>query len=285
MNMPLDKVLCGDALKVLRTLPERSVHLAITSPPYNAGMDYDTYDDDRPLDVFLSHLRAVFTETWRVLVRGGRLAVNAPNAVKNRRSKSIHYLSPRIALILEDVGFLPREWITWHKGRSANHFQGNNTAWGSWQSPANNCLRPLSEAIIVVCKEDYRLPGDPAAIDLTSDEFKEWTKNIWYIPNTASKKDHPAPFPLELPERLIKLYSYRGNVVLDMFNGTGSTTTAACLLGRHFIGIDVSPAYCAMARRALKKAQSLHPLSLPDSESSSSATRPESSDPAGIGTT
>jgi site-specific DNA-methyltransferase (adenine-specific) len=88
-------------------------------------------------------------------------------------------------------------------------------------------------------------------VDITAEEFKDWTKNVWYIPNYSSKKEHPAPFPPELPERLIKLYTYRGNVVLDMFNGTGSTTTAAHTLGRQFIGIDQSARYCAMARRAL----------------------------------
>ena len=254
MSFSLDKVLCGDALGVLRTLPDASVHLAVTSPPYNAAMGYDGYDDDRPLGQFLEFLRDVFAETRRVLVSGGRLAVNAPNAVKNRRSKAIHYLSPRIAVMLEELGYLPREWITWHKGRGPLHFQGNNTAWGSWRSPANNTFRPLSEAIIVVSKDTYRLDGDPSLADITGEEFKAWTKNVWYMPNYASKKEHPAPFPLELPTRLIKLYTYRGNVVLDMFNGTGSTTTAAKQLGRHFIGIDRAAKYCRMARKALKEA-------------------------------
>jgi len=253
MSLPLDKVLCGDALAVLRTLPDCCVHLAVTSPPYNAAMAYDGYPDDQPLAEFLDYLRAVFEQTRRVLASGGRLAVNAPNAVKNRRSKRIHYLGPRVAVMLEELGLLPREWITWHKGRGPLHFQGNNTAWGSWRSPANNTFRPLSEAIIVVSKDCYRLDGDKTRADITAAEFKEWTKNVWYMPNVTSKKSHPAPFPRELPTRLIKLYTYRGNVVLDMFNGTGSTTTAAQALGRHYIGIDQAAPYCEIARQALQK--------------------------------
>jgi len=252
MKLPLNKVLCGDALKKLGMLPDCSIHLAVTSPPYNAAMDYDDYSDDLPLDKFLGFLRSVFQETYRILVPGGRLAVNVPNAVKNRRSKSIHYLSPQIAVMLEELGFLPREWITWHKGNGPLHFQGNNTAWGSWRSPANNTFRPLSEAIVVVSKESYRLDGDKELADITAEEFKDWTKNVWYMANTASKKEHPAPFPMELPKRLIKLYTYRENIVLDMFNGTGSTTTTAKKLGRQFIGIDKSSKYCRIAREALK---------------------------------
>ncbi len=134
-----------------------------------------------------------------------------------------------------------------------NHFQGNNTAWGSWKSPSNPVCRPLGESIMVFSKEITRLDGKICNSDIDKEEFKEWTKNIWYIVNNQSKVEHPCPYPEELVERLIKLYSYRNNVILDPFNGIGTSTLVAKRLKRNYIGIELSEKYCDIAKQSLQQ--------------------------------
>ena len=206
-------------------------------------------------------MKEIFSETYRVFNSGGRICVNVPFAIKNKESKHVVFLAHNIANILDEIGFINFELITWHKGKNLNHFQGNNTAWGSWKSPSCPSFRPLGESVLVFYKENRQHKGDKKKIDITSDEFKEWTKNIWYfnestennfenvicIPNDSKKKDHPAPYPLGLVERLLKLYSYKDDIVLDPFNGIGTTTETASTLNRKYIGIDLSKKYCDIA--------------------------------------
>lgn len=266
--MKLNTIIEGNSLQVLKEIPSNYIDIIITSPPYNAAHDYDNYDDNKEFNEYLKNMKDIFKETYRVLKKGGRICVNVPFAIKNKDNKNVTFISHHIASILNEIGYCDFEWITWHKGRNMNHFQGNNTAWGSWKSPSCPSFRPLGEAVMVFYKEEKQHLGNKDNIDITSEEFKEWTKNTWYfnedtslyyenlmcIPNDAKKNIHPAPYPVELVERLLKMYSYKDDIVLDPFNGIGTTTLAAKNLNRKYIGIDLSKKYCDIAVERLKTA-------------------------------
>lgn len=269
--MKQNVIIEGDSLEVLKDIQTESIDIIITSPPYNAAHNYDNYDDNRKFDEYLKNMTDIFSETYRVLKTGGRICVNVPFAIKNKETKHVTFISHHIAGILNNIGFSDFEWITWHKGKSMNHFQGNNTAWGSWKSPSCPSFRPLGEAVMVFYKGNRKHSGNKNNIDITAEEFKKWTKNTWYfnedenciyenlicVSNDAKKTDHPAPFPVELVERLLKLYSYEGETVLDPFNGIGTTTFAAEKFNRKYIGIDLSKKYCDIAKSRLSSGEKI----------------------------
>ncbi len=252
----------GDSLQILKNyVADDLIDIIITSPPYNVAHIYENYNDDLEFETYLNSMRLIFKECCRVLKVGGRICVNIPFAVKNRESKQVRFLSVYITQILNEIGFNEFELISWHKGKDIKHFQGNNTAWGSWKSPSCPSFRPLGESVLVFYKGERTHKGDSQNIDISSEEFKEWTKNVWYFDkekeqgfenvlcasNNAKKDLHPAPYPEELIERLLKIYSYKDDIVLDPFNGTGTTTYMASLLNRQFIGIELSSKYCEIA--------------------------------------
>ncbi|MHB8351437.1 MAG: DNA-methyltransferase [Thermoplasmata archaeon] len=235
----LDEILLGDAGATLATLPEASVHLAMTSPPYNVGIPYRGYEDDRRHDDYLAWLARVWKELYRVLVPGGRFALNvAPTSIKE-----FHPIHHDLSRDLRLMGFIMRTEIIWYK-----QTMGRRTAWGSWRSPSNPHIIPSWEYVLVFSKGQWKLPGNPQAIDLTSEEFQRISDGFWYIKPERQRRGHPAPFPEPLVERVIKFYSYRGNVVLDMFGGSGTVATVARTTGRHYLYIDSSPEYCEAAR-------------------------------------
>ncbi len=236
----LDNVICGDS-RDLSMIPDESVHLMVTSPPYNVGKDYD---EDLGLEEYRGLLRGVFGEVHRKLVVGGRACVNVANL--GRRP----YI-PLHSYIIEDmaeIGFLMRGEIIWSKAASA----GSSTAWGSWLSASNPTLRDVHEYILVFSKGSMRREKGGRESTVARDEFLEYTKSIWSFPTASAKRvGHPAPFPVELPYRLIQLYTYRGDVVLDPFCGSGTTCIAALRTNRHFIGVDNSEEYVELARNRI----------------------------------
>lgn len=222
-------------------IPDRSVHLMITSPPYNVGKDYD---NDLTLDEYIKLLERVFTEVYRVLVHGGRACIN----VANLGRKPYIPLSAYIVQLMQDIGFLMRGEIIWHKGAGA----GTSMAWGSWLSARNPVLRDVHEYILVFSKGSFRREVQEKRSDLTKEEFMEWTRSVWsFSPESAKRVGHPAPFPVELPLRLIKLYSFVGDIVLDPFMGSGTTAIAALRTGRYYVGYEVAPAYAELASRRI----------------------------------
>jgi site-specific DNA-methyltransferase (adenine-specific) len=222
----------------MEELPDSSVHLAVTSPPYNVGK---SYDKDLSLREYRQFLKTVFAEVYRVIVTGGRVCVN----VANLGRKPYIPLHSHIISDMLDIGFLMRGEVIWNKGSSA----GTSTAWGSWRSATNPSLRDTHEYILVFSKSSFgRSANDKRQNTISKDEFLAFTKSVWdFSTESAIRVKHPAPFPVELPYRCIQLYTFQDDIVLDPFCGVGSTCLAAARSGRHFIGYEINPEYVATA--------------------------------------
>lgn len=237
----LNRIFVGDSRR-MEALPDNCIHLMVTSPPYNVGKEYD---EDLSLDEYRDLLRAVFTETYRVLAPGGRACINVANVGRKP------YI-PLHSYIIEDmlaIGFQMRGEIIWDKAS-----YGGSTAWGSWMSPANPTLRDMHEYILVFNKGPFGRPKGDKEATITREDFLELTKSIWtFPPESAKRVGHPAPFPVELPRRLIELYTYKGDVVLDPFCGSGTTCIAALATGRYYVGYDIDPNYVALAESRIRQ--------------------------------
>ncbi len=240
----LDRLYCKSSEK-MDELPDSSVHLMITSPPYNASKDYD---QDLNLGEYLQLLNKVWQETFRVLVPGGRACIN----VANLGRKPYIPLHVYIVDLMVDIGFLMRGEIIWNKASSASQ----STAWGSWQSASNPVLRDIHEYILVFSKGNFKREKNSKEDTIDRDEFLEWTKSVWKFPAVSAKKiGHPAPFPEELPHRLIQLYSFKNDVILDPFAGSGTTCLAAVRDARHFVGYDTNEEYIKLAKERIEALQ------------------------------
>lgn len=238
----LNKIICSSS-EDMKELPDNSVHLMITSPPYNVGKDYDK---DLSLEEYLSMLKKVFGEVRRVLVTGGRVCIN----VANLGRKPYIPLHSYIIQIMSELGFFMRGEIIWDKSSSA----GASTAWGSWQSAKNPTLRDVHEYILIFSKDNYSRERHGRNDTITKDDFIQLTKSIWNFKATSAKSiGHPAPFPEELPRRLIELYSFKDDVILDPFIGSGQTAIAAIRAKRNYVGYDIDKSYCELAERRIKE--------------------------------
>jgi DNA modification methylase len=235
-----------------------SVALVVTSPPYFAGKAYEeslgTNGVPGSYFEYLDLLRQVFGECKRVLEPGGRLAVN----VANLGRRPYRSLAGDVTTILQDLGLLLRGEVIWWKGRAA----GGSCAWGTFQRPANPVLRDVTERIVIASKGRFDRAGTPAerlaagrpsTATISREEFLEATTDLWeFPPESATRVGHPAPFPVELPTRLIDLYTYRDDLVLDPFMGSGTTAVAALRTGRHFVGFDTDEGYVLRAKERVE---------------------------------
>ena len=230
----------------MKDIPNNSLHLMITSPPYNVSKEYD---DDLSLQEYLNLLKNCFTETYRVLVDGGRACINIANVGR----KPYIPLSDYISKIMIEIGFNMRGEIIWNKSAGA----GISTAWGSFQSASNPILRDVHEYILIFSKGNYKRERDKNEKELrkdniTKEEFIEWTKSIWTMnPESAKRIGHPAPFPEELPNRLIKLFSFTNDIVIDPFMGSGTTAIAAIKNNRNFVGYEINKEYINLANNRI----------------------------------
>jgi site-specific DNA-methyltransferase (adenine-specific) len=264
------RIIVGDS-RDMSAVESSSVALVVTSPPYFAGKQYEEALGEGHIPAsyleYLTMLRDVFTECVRVLEPGGRIAVN----VANLGRRPYRSLAGDITTILQDdLGLLLRGEVVWVKADGAS----GSTAWGSFQSAANPVLRDLSERIVVASKGRFdRAPtrakrekaGLPFENTISKQEFMDGTLDIWRIqPESARRVGHPAPFPVEVPRRCIELLTYRDDVVLDPFMGSGSTAVAAVRSDRRYVGYDTDPAYVALAEKRIAEAQELVDTSGPE---------------------
>ena len=256
-----DSIFAGDSCSMSQ-VPSKSVALVCSSPAYFSGKQYEedlgsghvpaTYFD------YLAQLTEVFAECPRVLEPGGRIAIN----VANLGRKPYRSLSADIIRILQDdLGFLLRGEIIWQKGAGAT----GSCAWGSFMKPSNPVLRDLTERVIIANKGRFDRAPDrktrikkqmPHVATISKEDFMAWTLDVWHIaPESATRIGHPAPFPVELPRRLIELYTYKDDVVLDPFIGSGTTAVACIETDRHFVGFDADPSYVELSLRRVAAAR------------------------------
>jgi len=249
-DIMLNQIYCGKAEEVLKSFPDDLITLTVTSPPFNVDMPYSIHNDAMAYEKYLKMLSDVFKEVYRITKKGGRLFIDLPSYLKMSKNSYVAYSVIDILLLLtEKIGWKHGDLIIWDKGTIISKRQ---TAWGSWCSPSSPYIRDRIDLLFVLYKEQYKLTHK-GETDLTRDEFLEWTVNVWKIPpERKMRKYHPAPFPLELPYRAIKLFSFKDDVILDPFCGTGTTCVAAKILGRKFIGIDISRNYVLLTKKRLK---------------------------------
>ncbi len=238
----INRILCESSEK-MEELPDSSVHLMVTSPPYNVGKEYD---QDLTFSEYREFLKKVWKEVYRVLVPGGRACIN----IANLGRKPYIPLHAYIIQDMTEIGFLMRGEIIWNKGSSASP----STAWGSWLSAKNPVLRDIHEYVLVFSKDTFRRENpEKRRSTISKEEFLEFTKSVWTFPAVSARKiGHPAPFPIELPYRCIQLYTFEHEVVLDPFMGSGQTAIAAIRTSRHFVGYEIDEKYVRLAEKRIK---------------------------------
>lgn len=239
-----NRIICGDSLEVLKTFPDNSIDLIFTSPPYNFGLEYDSQDDAHKWRHYFEKLFAIFDECVRVLKFGGRIVVNIQPLFSDYIPS--HHM---VGNFFTSRKMIWKGEILWEK----NNYNCKYTAWGSWKSPSNPYLKYTWEFVEIFAKGTLKKSGDSDKADITGDEFKKWVVAKWNIAPERNMKEfgHPAMFPEELATRVLKLFSFSGDVILDPFNGAGTTTAVAQRLGRKFVGIDISQEYCDAAKKRL----------------------------------
>ncbi|MEW6161885.1 MAG: site-specific DNA-methyltransferase [Nitrospirota bacterium] len=238
----LDRIFCKSSER-MKELPDSSIHLMVTSPPYNVGKEYD---ENLTLNEYRAFLKKVWSEVKRVLVPGGRACIN----IANLGRKPYIPLHTFIIEDMLDLGFLMRGEIIWNKASSGSP----STAWGSWLSAKNPTLRDIHEYILVFSKGTFTRECLKRKSTISKDEFLEFTKSVWiFSAEPATKVGHPAPFPVELPYRLIQLYTFEGEVVLDPFIGSGQAAIAAKKTKRHYVGYDINEEYVRLAERRIEE--------------------------------
>ncbi len=236
----INTIICADSLEYLKTLPNNCIDLIITSPPYNFGINYHNSGDINVWDVYFNKLFAVFSECIRILKDGGRIIINIQPMFSDYIPS--HHIVSNFFL---QAGMLWKGEILWEK----NNYNCKYCTWGSWKSPSAPYLKYSWEFVEIFCKNSLKKEGDKENIDIESEEFKKWVYAKWSIaPERNMKKfHHDAMYPEELVRRLIKLFSFKNDIILDPFNGVGTTTKVAKELGRKYIGVDISDEYCKIA--------------------------------------
>lgn len=239
-----NQIICGDSQEILSGLPDNCIDLVVTSPPYNFGLDYESTVDDNHWETYFEKLFGIFSECIRVLKYGGRAVINVQPLFSDYIPT--HHI---ISNFFIEKKMIWKGEILWEK----NNYNCKYTAWGSWKSPSNPYLKYTWEFLEIFCKGDLKKAGDATYADISADDFKKWVVGKWSIaPERKMKKfDHPAMFPEELVQRVLQLFSFENDIILDPFNGAGTTTSVARKLNRRYLGIDISEKYCDTARERI----------------------------------
>ena len=240
-----DKVIIiNDDILATRAIVPGSIDLIVTSPPYNIDICYNSRRDDMPYSEYLEFTRAWLSRCLEFLKDDGRLCLNIPLDKNKGGQQSV---GADITTIAKQVGYQYHSTIIWNEGNISRR-----TAWGSWMSAAAPFVIAPVELIVVLYKKHWRKTSGSRKSDISRSEFIEWTNGVWSFSGESRKKiGHPAPFPLELPRRCIKLFSFVGDTVLDPFAGSGTTLIAAAMLDRIGIGVEIEPQYCELAKRRI----------------------------------
>ena len=240
-----DKIICGDSQVILKQLPDNCIDLIFTSPPYNFGLNYEDTEDAFPWDSYFKMLFGIFDECVRILKYGGRIIVNV-QPLYSDYIPTHHFISQYFIR----KNLIWKGEILWEK----NNYNCKYTAWGSWKSPSSPYLKYSWEYLEIFCKGALKKPGDPKNADIDVESFKKWVYGKWTIApeRHMHKFDHPAMFPEELANRVLKLFSFKGDVILDPFVGVGTACLSARMNQRQYLGIDISPEYCQTAEDRLR---------------------------------
>ena len=240
----VDKVFCADSVEFLKGLPDNCIDIVFTSPPYNFGKRYAETDDNQDWEYYFETLFAIFDECIRVLKYGGRVIVNVQPKFSDY--VPLHHI---ISNYFMNKQMIWKGEIIWEK----NNYNCRTTAWGSWKSPSSPYLKYTWEFLEIFCKGDLKKQGDSMNADIDSTSFRKWVVAKWSIaPEHDMKKyDHPAMFPEELVRRALMLFSFKNDIVLDPFNGTGTTCVVSRSINRKFVGVDISQQYCDTANERL----------------------------------
>jgi len=241
MKYPTDfvnKIICGDVLDIIRDIPSNTIDLSVSSPPYNVGIKYDEHDDEMDWKKYEDWMNLIMVELYRILRDGGRVCWNIPSFSSRQ---NLYQLSHKIFF---NSGFNQYAEIIWDKKQISSR-----TAWGSFCSASEPNILPRHEYILVFYKNTKNFGKGQS--DISKEDFIKWTDGMWEI-NPETKSDHPAPFPEELPQRLLQMFSYPENIVIDPFGGSGTVAYVAKKFNRKFIHIDISKKYCAEAKRRVQ---------------------------------
>ncbi len=233
-------LLIHDDVRTTSLVEAETVDLVVTSPPYNVGMEYNSHADDSSYPAYLDFSRAWMARCYEWLRPDGRFCLNIPLDKNKGGQQSV---GADLTTIAKQVGFQYHSTVIWNEGNISRR-----TAWGSWLSASAPYVIAPVELIVILYKESWKKTSGSGESDTTRDEFMEWTNGLWTFSGESAKRiGHPAPFPIELPRRCIKLFSYVGDTVLDPFAGSGTTLIAASMLGRRGLGIEIDAQYCQLA--------------------------------------
>jgi site-specific DNA-methyltransferase (adenine-specific) len=220
-------------------IPSSTIDLVVTSPPYNVGIEYNSYEDSKALDEYLEFSRSWLTRCWEWLKPDGRICINV---ALDTTTPTPFSLGATMTTLAQEVGFRYQSTVVWYKQNLQKR-----TAWGSWLSASAPYVMAPVEVIILLCKERWQKLSKGVS-DITPEEFKAWTNGFWsFNPESRTRIGHPAPFPIELPKRCIRLFSYVGDTVLDPFAGSGTTLIVAHALNRNVIGLEIDRGYCDLS--------------------------------------
>lgn len=241
--MEVNKIYNQDCISGLKSIPDNSVDLIVTSPPYNLNISYKDHDDSMQLSNYYDWCKLWIDESYRVLKVGGRFCLQ----IGCFQSSLNEPTYATFTNLFQNSGFTFREFIIWNKNQISKR-----TAWGSWMSPSNPRILPPFEMIINFHKISPKIL-EKGESDLTKEEFINWTNGLWVMaPESAKKRNHPAPYPEELATRCIKMHTFVDGLVVDIFNGSGTTTKVAKQLNRRYIGFDITKEYCELAEDRLQ---------------------------------
>lgn len=242
------RVIQGDCLAVLKSMPDASVDAVVTSPPYNAGMEYDHWESD---EHYYGFVTSVLDECYRVLRPCGRLVWQVMFTASNKHGR--HFLGGKTSWLIQER-FACVDTFLWSATPLHELAVRTNTAWGSWRSPSCPSMRGIPGVVFVAGKESRTDPANGRETSLTADEFKEYTKGLWFIRQDEMARKWEAPYPVALIDRVLRLYTYNEATILDPFTGSGTTGVACVQTGRNFIGIELDPKSCELARRRIADA-------------------------------